>query len=314
MSEPSTGALDAPTALRRLLDLAAHQHGVFSIDQLTRTGITDHALTSGLAADRFERLHRGVFAVRGAPATPARQFMVAVLLAGPHSAISHRTAATLHGLDVRASTPIEVTTLRGQRRRTRGTTGHIQHESTDLRGGDVMYLDDLPVTSPVRTLIDLGASATLFEVETALDDALKRKVVEIDDVRQRYLEIRRQGRRGCGPIGELLRRRDPTLEMSNTFEKLLLRAVRRAGLAEPEAQHRVDGEGFRYFVDFAWPEQRLAVECDSIAYHSGLRELQGDVVRQNRLVLAGWTVLRFTWDDLRNRPEYVVAQIRAALR
>jgi very-short-patch-repair endonuclease len=38
-----------------------------------------------------------------------------------------------------------------------------------------------------------------------------------------------------------------------------------------------------------------------------------DRQRQNAVVLAGWTVLRFTWHDLTQRPNEVIAEIRLAL-
>jgi very-short-patch-repair endonuclease len=45
-----------------------------------------------------------------------------------------------------------------------------------------------------------------------------------------------------------------------------------------------------------------------------VQRFRTDRFKGNALVGAGWTLLRFTWHDLTNRPEYVIAQIRAALR
>lgn len=69
----------------------------------------------------------------------------------------------------------------------------------------------------------------------------------------------------------------------------------------------------RYRLDLAFVHERIAVEVDGWAWHSDVERFRADRRRQNALVLAGWTVLRFTWDDLTNRPEQVVAQIQAAL-
>lgn len=60
-------------------------------------------------------------------------------------------------------------------------------------------------------------------------------------------------------------------------------------------------------------EQRLVVEIDGWAYHSTPDRFQGDRTRQNRIVAAGWDVLRFTWRDVTERPGYVIATIRATL-
>ncbi|MGH9224336.1 MAG: endonuclease domain-containing protein [Acidimicrobiales bacterium] len=70
--------------------------------------------------------------------------------------------------------------------------------------------------------------------------------------------------------------------------------------------------GQRYFVDLAYPARRLAIELDGVTAHGGNR-FQTDRTRQNAPVLAGWTVLRFTWADVTERPDRVVAAIRLAL-
>lgn len=231
-----------------------------------------------------------------------------MLDAGPEAALSHRTAAGLLSYEGFSPTTLEVTTPRGTRRRTRAPRTYRLHESTDLRSFDVEVVDRLPRTTAVRTFIDLGASASYFEVERAFDDAVRRGIVTVAAVRQRYLEVARQGRRGCGAIGRVLRRDDPTATRSNTFEKLALAAIRAAGLPDPVAQHPVDGPWGRYWIDLAWPERRLGIECDSIAFHGTARQLQHDDTRQNRLVVAGWTILRYTWDDAKRRPHVIAAE------
>ncbi len=62
-------------------------------------------------------------------------------------------------------------------------------------------------------------------------------------------------------------------------------------------------------VDFALPDLRLAIEVDGYERHASLQAFQHDRARQNDLVAAGWTVLRFTWDDLRQRPERVAGAV-----
>ncbi len=68
-----------------------------------------------------------------------------------------------------------------------------------------------------------------------------------------------------------------------------------------------------YLVDIAFPRQRVAIEIDGWAFHSDHDAFQNDRVRQNRLALQGWQVLRFTWLDLTQHSERVLAEIRAAI-
>ncbi len=67
--------------------------------------------------------------------------------------------------------------------------------------------------------------------------------------------------------------------------------------------------GVAAVADVWFPAARLVVEVDGRVAH-GPDRFQQDRTRQNLLVAAGCTVLRFTWDDLTRRPQEVVAAIR----
>ena len=68
-----------------------------------------------------------------------------------------------------------------------------------------------------------------------------------------------------------------------------------------------------YLVDTAFPGRRVAVEIDGWAWHMDVDRFRADRHKGNALVRAGWDLLRFTWHGLTNRPDYVIAEIRAAL-
>ena len=97
------------------------------------------------------------------------------------------------------------------------------------------------------------------------------------------------------------------------FELLMLALMREVGLPEPDLHLRIfDGDRFVAEVDLGYPILRIAIELDgSIHLDEAVRER--DLPRQNDLILLGWTVLRFTWKRFTNRPDLVVAEIRAAL-
>ena len=60
-----------------------------------------------------------------------------------------------------------------------------------------------------------------------------------------------------------------------------------------------------------WKDRRLIVELDGFAAHSGRRAMRSDRRRDRRLQLEGWTVLRFTYEDVTETPGDVVAELRA---
>lgn len=69
----------------------------------------------------------------------------------------------------------------------------------------------------------------------------------------------------------------------------------------------------RFEIDIAFPESRLAIEIDGFRYHSTDARFQRDRTKQNVLMGAGWRVLRFTWQDIVERPDGVLRQVAALL-
>ena len=89
--------------------------------------------------------------------------------------------------------------------------------------------------------------------------------------------------------------------------------LRSAGLTGWVGNHEVRIGSRRYYLDVAFPGRRLAIEVESVAFHSSPAQLHADRLRQNLLSAAGWTVLRIDWRMLTERPEAVIRLIRAAL-
>ena len=98
------------------------------------------------------------------------------------------------------------------------------------------------------------------------------------------------------------------------MESVLRWLLHEAGLPAPELQYVVrDAAGSSLGrADLAWPDRRVLVEFDGDV-HRERDVFVNDLRRQNRLVAAGWTVLRFTSADVLGRPDDVVEEIRRAL-
>jgi very-short-patch-repair endonuclease len=95
------------------------------------------------------------------------------------------------------------------------------------------------------------------------------------------------------------------------LEPRMARLLRDHGLPPAVFQHAIPELGVR--VDFAYPDVRLAIEVDGYEVHGTPRALTADLQRQNRLVIAGWTVIRFTWVEVVRQPAKVAAAVRDAL-
>lgn len=105
---------------------------------------------------------------------------------------------------------------------------------------------------------------------------------------------------------------DSCSEPWSAAERLQHRLLRAADITGWRANHPVLIEGRRYYLDVAFPERRLAIEIDGRSAH-GIGQFEADRWRQNDLVLAGWTVLRFTWAMLVDDADEVIRQVQAVL-
>ncbi|WP_218611310.1 endonuclease domain-containing protein [Pseudonocardia sp. KRD291] len=116
------------------------------------------------------------------------------------------------------------------------------------------------------------------------------------------------GRRGSADAGRMLVAAAD--RSASVAERLLVGMLRGAGIAGWECAFPADG----YLVDVAFPAAGVAIEVDGWAWHMDAGRAAADKRRQNVLVRRGWTVLRYTWHDLRGRPRVVLAEIGHAVR
>jgi hypothetical protein len=297
----------------RLTRLAGGQYGLFTRSQAHATEVSDRMLQLRVRRGTLERLSRDVFRVAGAPDTWHQRLLAAAWSGGPECCVSHRAAAALHGFDGFRSEIVEV--VRPRRQDYRGGTGVTAHVAHVLDPCDRGTCGPIPVTTPVRTLIDLGAVVRIERLEEALDSAERDGMVDRLALVARHAEIRRSGRNGVGPLAQLLDGRHArTATPRSVLERRMLRLLTAAGLPEPQCQVRVPrADGRVAFLDLAYVDVRLGIELDGQAWHATARQRQSDHERQNQVVIADWTILRFTFEDVSSRPEYVALLVREAL-
>lgn len=310
-----TGGVAQPFDLedidRRLAALAAHQHGLVQRRQVLAIGCSARMLEYRVARGQLERLAPRVYRLAGVPETWHQRVLTGCWAAGGVAAA--RTAAALYDLDGFPRRVIEVVTDRGKGR------AHALvrvAESTDLVSRDRTERHGIPLTSIERTIIDLAAVVGPAKVEQALDDALRQRLTTSERVNRRLVELARRGRSGVAVARPLVEARlGGTGRQPGEFERRLARVLVAAGLPAPTCEYEVRTQSGILVarVDLAYVPRRVALECDSERWHSGRQRRQRDLQRQNALILAGWTVLRFTWNDLVDRPGSIVAQVRAAL-
>ena len=291
-------------------ELAARQHGLITRHQLTESGMRPSTITDWARRGQLRRVRPGVFATPGANPTDLQRLMALVLASGDGAVASHRAAAWLW--DLVDELTLEITVPRTRRPRLAGAKVHRPEDDGPIRRS---VRHGIPVTNPLRTLCDLGSVVSLDGVSLAIERALASRLVSARGLRREATRAAARGRRGPRVLNDALNARALTdRPPDSVFESRAAAFLRRYGLPDAVYQYVVRRNGrFLARVDFAYPEWRLAVEFDGHDAHRTPAQLQADLTRQNLLVATGWTILRFTWADVVERPEMVAATIRAQL-
>lgn len=234
--------------------------------------------------------------------------IAAVLLTAPARAvISHVTAATIWGLAI----PLEAEESRVHLTVTPGSAvrnrpDRVIHRSP-LPPDAVTTRLDLLLTTPERTWRDLAAVLAPAALLAVTDQLLAFWCTRDGLATQLAAH---PSRRGTARARAVLAVADPRSE--SPMESVLRWVLHEAGLPAPVLQHVIRTPVGTFRADFAWPDRMLVVEFDGNVHRERGVFVQ-DVRRQNALVAAGWTVLRFTSADVLGNPTHVIAQIRRAL-
>lgn len=294
MTTKSASPLDAYIA-----DLAARQHGVVALWQILAAGYGRDPVKTRVARQRLHPLFRGTYAVGHPAVTGEARWMAAVLSLGAHAVLSHVSAAWLWGLVTSGGALIDVTVPgRGGRQRRQGIRVHHAGEvERTVRNG-------IPVTTVARTLLDLAAVAPQRIMDRAVDAAERERLLDLAAIEALPLA----GHHGTPKLRKALAAWDgaPTDE---ELERRFLELCQTRGLPLPASNAAVAGFG----CDFVWPRHRVVVELDGLKWHATRRQMVSDREKDAALVLAGYRVHRFVWQQVVHRPDEVEATVRALL-
>ncbi|MBQ0904254.1 type IV toxin-antitoxin system AbiEi family antitoxin domain-containing protein [Micromonospora sp. U21] len=305
--------MDALDVVRRV---AAERDGIVTLEQARAAGLSTHEVQRFCRAGRWRVVARGSHLVDADlyDTVPRRaRIRAAVASFGPAAAAVLATGPELHGLAglrvtelIHLSMPGPVARparLGSAFRRWWSLSGHPAR--APRQGGR-----NQRATAPLRTLADLTLRADRFSAVSVLDSALNRRLVAADDL----LSIPRliRGWRGAVVARGYLNEEDGRAQ-SPVETRARLRCV--DGRVPPDAlqlEVRDDDGCLLGIGDLGWRPPRVIAEADGRDAHDTPHPAFADRRRQNRLVNAGWTVLRFTWSDTL-RPDYIPWTVRQAI-
>jgi very-short-patch-repair endonuclease len=199
---------------------------------------------------------------------------------------------------------VEVSVATNHRVRRRGFR---VHRRVSLRPPDLAVRENIPVTAPVRTLVDISSLIGGDPLERIVNEADRLDLVDPVRLRGALEDFPHQP--GVARLRALLDRR--TFQLTDSeLERRFLALVAAAGLPMPLSRQRLNG--FR--VDFYWPDLGLVVETDGLRYHRTPAAQARDHARDQAHTAAGLTTLRFTHGQVRFEPDRVARTLATVIR
>ncbi len=280
--------------------MVGRQHGVVARRQLLDMGLGARQIERRIATGRLHTVWRGVYAVGRPQLGRLGRWKAAALACGPEAVLSHGSAAALWGFGEEPRGWIEVSVPAASRRR---HDGICVHRRTALLPEELTAHEGIPVTDPIRTLIDEATRLRPMQLERAVNEADKLDRVDPETLRA-ALE-RHGGQPGVALLRVILDRR--TFRLSDSDLELYFRPLTRAaGLPEPQTKAWVNG----FEVDFHWPELGIIVEADGLRYHRTPSQQMRGLLRDQAHVASGLLPLRFSHAQIRFEPHHVRDTLR----
>jgi hypothetical protein len=289
------------------VDAAAHRVGMthrpefpafpFTWSTAKTIGITRRRLDDAVRCREIRRLTRGVYLRSDVELTTEVRVAALALVLPPCTVVGDRTAAWIYGIDVLeyrehdVPPPLETYALRGRSRTGRPECTGSQR---DLRPEDICIVQDVPVTTPLRTCMDLGCQLSRRRALAAMDAFMRKFGItraQMIAMLPRYFR-----RRGVVQLRELVMLADPRAESAR--ESWTRLEIADAGLPAPEPQHWiVVGGRPTYRLDLAYPHAKVAVEYDGREFHDNDEQRKADAERRRWLRDHGWIVIVLDQDS-----------------
>lgn len=270
------------------------------------------ALASGLATrhalqTRYRKLHQNVYVPIDVTLTARDRAEAAWLWSGRKATLAgYSAAAALGSKWLPDDAPAELARIRYP------SPPGIRIHSGAIAADEVAAIGDMDCTSVARTCYDIGRRQPLDTAIVRIDALLNKTRGDVRDVAA--IAARYPGARRIRRLREALSFVDPGAESPQETRLRLL--LVRAGLPRPATQIPVtDESGFvRRRIDMGWEDALVGVEYDGEQHWRDPLAYAADIERLEFLAGCGWTIVRVSSTQLRNRPEQVISRARNALR
>jgi very-short-patch-repair endonuclease len=276
----------------------------WTYDKLITSGATPDRIRSTVLRGRLRRLYRGLYAIP--PEDRIDHLRALTLLLPAHVALSHQTAAELHGFGVLRSDLVHVVVPAGMP--FPDIKGVATHQS--VVAFTAVERCGLPCLTATRCAVDLARVSRRADALGVLDAALRSGTTSLDEILQEL--ARHRGLRGVRQVRQLAPVADGRAECLQESHLRLLLLDARLPAPEPQLWIPDDAGNPRYRLDMGWRDQHVGAEYDG-ASHLDRDRMRNDRERHNWLETRGWRMRYFTDRDLYRRSGHIVTTMRAAL-
>jgi very-short-patch-repair endonuclease len=278
--------------VRDVVEVLGRRGGSATFGEL-RVLLSARAIRNALTDGRIHRVAKGVYALPKAPG--------ALTAARSHGGVVSYTSAADHwGMKVIVKPPLPHVTLPlGKVRRRTGRPCVLHWADVPVDG---------EVTTPVQTVLDCLRSLPLAQALAVADSALHQGIVDHGDLLAAAGKLRGPHRRRLHQWASLADGR-----AESVLESALRAILIEAGIEGFVPQVVVRDSTFSARIDLGHPGLQLALEADGFEHHGTRQALVKDCRRHVALTVRGWTLLRFSWEDIMYDPEWVADSIRTVL-
>lgn len=291
---------------RTISELAAQHGGHITRAQLVELGLSDPMISRRVSGGLLTRVKSGVYRTFTPPDDEA--LLRGAVLSLRAAVVSHRSAAGLHGITgLQGGRPV-VTVPAST---THEFPGVDVRRTADLTRLHWQVKAGFPVTTLVRTVFDLASCTGESAYIELVDGLLTSQRLKLRQLARLLGEIGGKGKPGTTLVRAFVEERSANGDEDATpLERLGLKVLRSGGLAPDAVQY---DPGFVPIVRFdaAFLAPKVAIEWDSRRWHTSVERFQSDRHRDRVAATHGWVTLRFTWDDVKARPDQVISQIRS---
>ncbi|WP_082942919.1 DUF559 domain-containing protein [Mycobacterium sp. 852002-40037_SCH5390672] len=265
--------------------------------------VANGAVVKSALRTRYTKLFRDVYVCSGAELTPIVRARAGWLWSRRRGIVAGLSASALHGARwIDSAAPLEI--LHSNRNRLPGLRVRGDHIECD----EVESIDGIPVTTPARTVLDLGCWYPTNEAVAAIDALMRAVAVKVADVE--ILAERYNARRGIRRARTAIRLADPGAQSPK--ESWLRLLLIQAHLPPPQTQIAVSDEfcDLTVYLDMGWEDVKVAVEYDGEQHRSDRWQYTWDIRRAEMLERLGWIVVRVVAGD---RPAEIVRRVQSAI-